>query len=426
MTPGRSKTAAFAIGSDKPLSVTLRWDERDEMAVGQLAYRDGVAYLEYDADFLSSGLQISPVYHPSGPGLLKPANLHVFEGLHGVFNDSLPDGWGRLLLDRRARQLGIDPARLTPLDRLACVGTGGIGALCYEPAVDPWDVQGRAIDLNALASDARSVLEGEAGEVIGALGRAGGSPGGARPKVLIALNADGHAVHGVDRIDLGYDHYIVKFLGRDDPDDIAFIEAAYAAMATDSGIEMPETRLFEDGNGGAYFGARRFDRDGNRRTHVHSASGLLYADIRIPAVDYESLVRLTRHVTRDQRDCTALYRLAVFNVLAHNRDDHARQFSYRMTRDGTWRLAPAYDLTFASGPGGEHSTSVLGHGRNIDRKTLMALGRKADLGEKSAREIIEQVAAVVADWESYAGRSGVSRASMRLITDAIDGTLTSL
>ena len=420
------KPVSLMIGPDKPLSVALRWDEGDQMPVGQLAFRDGSAYFEYDAGFLAAGLEISPVYHRAGPGVHPPHDRHVFDGLHGVFNDSLPDGWGRLLLDRRARQLGVDPARLTPLDRLACVGDSGIGALCYEPAMDPWSVQGRKIDLNALALDARQVLAGDAADVIARLGRAGGSPGGARPKVLAAFDGNGRAVHGVDRIAPGYVHHIVKFPGRDDPEDIAFVEAAYAAMARASGIDMPETRLIEDGKGGAYFAARRFDRDGNRRVHVHSASGLLYADIRLPALDYENLVRLTRHVTRDHRDCAAMFRLAVFNVLAHNRDDHARQFSYMMQRDGTWRLGPAYDLTYAAGPGGEHSAAVLGHGKDISRETLAALGRKADLSGKDAQAIIEQVAGVVAGWAAYARDLGVGRASERLVAGAIETTLKAL
>ncbi|MAZ90820.1 MAG: phosphatidylinositol kinase, partial [Maricaulis sp.] len=347
------------IAPGTPLEVTLQWDDRTAMPVGRLAYRDGQAWLEYTPDFLASGLQLSPLHHQAGPGLETAWKRDVFEGLHGMFADSLPDGWGRLLVDRRARQLGFEPSQLTPLDRLACVGRRGIGALTYAPAMDVWDGAEGALDLDRLAADAARVLAGEAGAVIAALGQAGGSPAGARPKALIALNAAGEARHGSDAIPEGYDGYLVKFPGRDDPADIAAIEYAYALMARAAGVIMPDVRLIEGPDEARYFATRRFDREGDARLHVHSACGLLYSDFRLPALDYRELIRLARAVTRDRREAIAMYRLAVFNVLARNRDDHAKQFSFLMDRDGRWSLAPAYDLVFTDGPGGEHSTSVL-------------------------------------------------------------------
>lgn len=394
-----------------PLDVALHWDTDDVQPVGRLAYRDRIAYLQYDESFPVAGLELSPVHHKTGGGLQRPFDAGLFEGLHGIFNDSLPDGWGRLLVDRRARQLGIEPAALTPLDRLACVGSSAIGALIYAPASDVWEPGGDTLDLDELAADARSVFEGDVGDVISRLGQAGGSPGGARPKALVAVNDEGHAVHGTDDVPDGYSHYLVKFAGHNDPEDIGGIEMAYAAMAKDAGVPMPETRLLQGAGGHCHFAARRFDREGNRRVHVHSASGLLYADIRIPALDYEDLIKLTRFLTRDQRECEAMFTLAVFNVLAHNRDDHARQFSFIMQRDGTWRMAPAYDLTCSSGPGGEHSSSVLGHGKDITRAHLIALGGKADINDQDAARIIERAETAIGNWENYAAEYDVSKAS---------------
>ncbi len=394
-----------------PLDVALHWDTDDVQPVGRLAYRDRITYLQYDESFPAAGLELSPVHHKTGGGLQRPFDAGLFEGLHGIFNDSLPDGWGRLLVDRRARQLGIEPAALTPLDRLACVGSSAIGALIYAPASDVWEPGGDTLDLDELAADARSVFEGDVGDVISRLGQAGGSPGGARPKALVAVNDEGHAVHGTDDVPDGYSHYLVKFAGHNDPEDIGVIEMAYAAMAKDAGVLMPETRLLQGVGGHCHFAARRFDREGNRRVHVHSASGLLYADIRIPALDYEDLIKLTRFLTRDQRECEAMFTLAVFNVLAHNRDDHARQFSFIMQRDGTWRMAPAYDLTCSSGPGGEHSSSVLGHGKDITRAHLIALGGKADINDQDAARIIERAETAIGNWENYAAEYDVSKAS---------------
>ena len=407
------------IAPGTPLNVSLHWDTDDIQPVGRLAYRDQIAYLEFDQAFLRAGLELSPVHHKTNTGVQRPYDKQVFEGLHGIFNDSLPDGWGRLLINRRARQLGIEPSTLTPLDRLACVGSSGMGALCYAPSIEVWEAGKDGLELNQLATDARMVLEGNISEVLLALGRAGGSPGGARPKALIALNENGHAVHGTENAPEGYTHYLVKFTGHGDPDDIAAIEMAYADMAKEAGVKMPETKLLDGGKGKSWFATRRFDREGTRRVHVQSASSLLYTDIRIPALDYTDLIMLTRNITRDQRECKAMFTLAVFNVLAHNRDDHARQFSFVMERDGVWRMAPAYDLTWSSGPGGEHSSSVLGHGKDITLDHLIKLGKKADIKEQEAIKVIEHAQAAISKWEIFASEYGTSRQSTGMIAAAL-------
>jgi len=166
------------------LKVFFHWSPEDVQAVGRLAYLDNIAYLEYDPSFLTSGMELSPVHHRLGPGLIRPHDPTVFEGLHGLFHDSLPDGWGRLLVDRRARQLGTEPSTLTPLDRLACVGLRGIGALTYAPATDIWADGKSVLDLDKLATDGQQVLEGNISDILDELGRVGGSPGGARPRKI--------------------------------------------------------------------------------------------------------------------------------------------------------------------------------------------------------------------------------------------------
>lgn len=408
------------IAPGTPVDVFLRWDADDIQPVGRLAYRDRVAYLEYDEDFVRSGLEISPVRHKTEAGLLRPYRTEVFEGLHGVFNDSLPDGWGRLLVDRRVRQLGVEPKTLTPLDRLACVGNNGIGALSYSPVCKVWEEYEDSIDLTQLAAYSRRVLEGKVDEVLSSLGRVGGSPAGARPKALVALDDNGHAVHGTDEVPPSYEHYLVKFRGYGDPPDAAAAERAYSAMAECSGVAVPGTRLLEGRDGTLFFASRRFDREGSRRFHVHSASGLLYSDIRIPALDYKDLVLLTRIVTGDHYECGAMFKLAVFNVLAHNRDDHARQFSFIMDRDGSWKLAPAYDLTWSPGPGGQHSTSVLGHGKDIALEHLIELGKIADLGHNDVKQIIERVEYGVSEWPKLASQYGVGNDSADRITRSLN------
>ncbi|MCY3821852.1 MAG: type II toxin-antitoxin system HipA family toxin [Gammaproteobacteria bacterium] len=398
-----------------PLTVLLRWEGDDVQTVGRLASRDRVVYLEWDEAFLSSGLELSPVRHATTRGLIRPHDASVFGGLHGLFHDSLPDGWGRLLVDRRAREHGIEPATLSPLDRLACVGDAGVGALCYAPAADLWGAAGATLDLDRLAADARRVLAGHVSDILDELGRVGGSPAGARPKACLAINARGDAIRGPEPPTRGFEHYLVKFRGADDPEDAAHIEQAYADMARAAGVRMPVTRLVAGARGEHYFASRRFDRDGSKRLHAHTASGLLYADSRLPSLDYRDLIGLTRSVTRDRRQCRDMFSLAAFNVLSRNRDDHARQFTFLMTRDGHWRLAPAYDLTFAPGPVGEHFTSVLGRGREIDRTILLELGRYADLTDSESRRIVERVSDAVAAWDDFARSYDVSAESRNRI-----------
>ena len=328
-------------------------------------------------------------------------------------------GGGVCLLTAVLASLALNHT-LTPLDRLACVGTSGIGALCYAPALDIWESQKNELDIDELAADAKRVPQGDATEVLSILGQVGGSPGGARPKALISINEAGHVVHGNDDSPKGYEHYLVKFPGQGDPDDIAAIEQAYAEMAKEAGVVMPPTKLLEGGQGKTYFAARRFDREGTRRVHVQSASGLLYTDIRIPALDYKDLIMLTRCVTRDLRECKAMYTLAVFNVLAHNRDDHARQFSFVMERDGTWHMAPAYDLTWSEGPSGEHSSSVLGHGKDITRTHLIDLGKKADMKEQEIAETIDRVQEAVGKWGAFADECGVRQKSSKRVASDLD------
>lgn len=403
------------------LHVYLRWRDDEVQSVGRLGYVNRVAYFEYDREFQSSGLEISPIRHrtPGETVTIPPYDNAVFEGLHGVFHDSLPDSWGRLLVDRRARELGIEPATLTPLDRLAWVGDRGVGALCYEPTIDVWGEDSSALDLNRLAGDAREVLEGKASEVIAELGQIGGSPGGARPKAMVAINEADGAIYGPTKVEDNFQHCLVKFRGIDDPEDAANIEKAYAEMAQAAGVNVPVTRLISGADRLSYFVSQRFDRVGTERLHVHSASGILYADFRLPSLDYRDLIALTRAITRDHREVVAMFTVAVFNVLAHNRDDHARQFTYLMKRSGEWQLAPAYDLTFSPGPGGEHATSVLGRGRQIDHEHLIQLGKSADLTSSQSQEIIDQVASAVSRWDDYARAYDVGNQSRSRIGAAL-------
>ena len=407
-----SPVAAVAVGLDFGGGATR---------VGRLAARDRRIYFEYDADFIANGVEISPLRLPLRPGL-QTADAALFEGLPGVFNDSLPDGWGRLLFDRALRVQGLLPEQISPLDRLAHVGAHGMGALTYEPDLTPEEAAAaQTLELDRIADQAQEVLEGQADDVLADLIALNGSSAGARPKAMIGFNtASGEVLHGAQSLPDGYDHWLVKFPNSHDGKDAGAIEFAYARMATAAGVEMTETRLLTTGRVSAYFATRRFDRDGDKRLHAHTASGLLHADHRIPSLDYEGLMALTARLTRDVREVEKMFRLAAFNVIAHNRDDHAKNFTFLMNAQGEWRLSPAYDLTFSSGPGAEQTTMVMGEGRNPTVDHLRQLGETAGLKKALVNEIIDQTRAAVRDWPDLAEAHGVTRTNIKLISERLE------
>jgi len=337
--------------------------------VGKLALSpDQLAAFEYDSEFLKTGFSISPFYLPLKPGVFI-AKRDPFNGLFGVFNDSLPDGWGMLLTDRLLKKEQMDPQLLTPLDRLTLVGSNGMGALTYKPYT-AFSNKEPISDLNLLAEEVKQILHTNYNGSIENLFQKGGTSGGARPKVLLTI----------DDIE-----WLVKFQGSSDPDDIGQQEYTYSEVARKCGIEMPETRLFE----GKFFGTRRFDREGSKRYHVHSASGLLYASFRYPSLDYTELIKATMALTRNITEAWKVFRLMVFNVLTCNRDDHAKNFSF-IWKNREWKLSPAYDLVLSSGFNGQHTTTIAGQG-NPSKADIFEVAKLTGLPAKTAITIFDEV-----------------------------------
>jgi len=400
------------------LNVMLDFGEKP-INVGRIARRDSKIFFEYDSGFISKKLEISPFKLPltSGLQVFEPG---LFEGLPGVFNDSLPDGWGRLLLDRTLRSKGLAESALSPLDRLAHVGRAGMGALVYEPDHSQSIIKG-AIDLDQLAVQSQRILEGESSDVLEELVALNGSSAGARPKALIGVSKDkSKLVQGVHNLNKGYEPWLVKFPNSQDGPDAGAIEYVYSLMAREAGLEIMDTYLFAAENGAGYFATKRFDRlEGGKRLHMHTASGLLHSDFRVPSLDYQDLIKATMVLTRDIREAQKMYRLAVFNVLSHNRDDHAKNFSFLMDEMGKWCMAPAYDLTFSSGPSGEQSTMVMGEGKNPTVEHLLELAKVADLSEKKAQRIIDETIAALMGWKELAKTYGVSKSNIKRIGDVI-------
>ncbi len=331
---------------------------------------------EYDRSWLSDGFSISPLELPLNPGVFI-AKPQPFYGNFGIFEDSLPDGYGRYLLHKALLRLGINDSSLSSLDRLALVGENGMGALTYSPSVN-LQREEKVTDFDRLQEIALEVLKEQQDNDAELLLYNSGNSGGARPKAVFS-DAEGH--------------WIVKFRHTYDPKDSGIQELHYNEVARRSGIVVPDFRLVN----GRYFASRRFDIDNNgNRIHTSTAGGLMCISLREPFMDYSNLLALTGYITQCIEDVEQMYRRMVFNYLTENKDDHCKNFSFYVVRDDDlniwrWRLAPAYDLTHcAEGYNGEHATSVNGTGypRMSD---FIAVGKKIKLSEGRCREIIEEV-----------------------------------
>ena len=347
----------------------------NEAKVGRMALTpDSLCAFEYAPEYLSSGKSISPFYLPLKSEVFV-AKRTPFNGGFGVFDDSLPDGWGSLILSRYLKNREIDPDKLTILQRLALIGSTGRGALEYRPDFSEVATE-EIIHFDKLSAETEKILTSEyAGESLDTLYKYGGSSGGARPKIFVKIDGTG---------------WLVKFKAMVDSADIGQIEYKYSLLAKKCGINMPETKLFE----GKYFGVKRFDRTPQGKIHTVSAAGLLNANYREPSLDYEDLLKLCHILTKNMEEVYALFRLMAFNVAIKNRDDHAKNFSFQLI-NGEWKLSPAYDLLPSSGFNGYHTTTVNNNGEPTTGD-MMKVAETVGLNKHRAAEIIEMVKEITA------------------------------
>ena len=344
----------------------------NDILVGTLAKTpERVVAFEYDLDWLNNGFSISPFSLPLIKKVFIP-KYEPFDGLFGVFNDSLPDGWGRLLVDRLFLKNKINPVEIDNLNRLAVVQESGMGALTYKPE-HRFQTENDVSNLDILAQECSKILESQNSDNLDELFQLGGSSGGARPKILTSIDNE---------------DWIIKFPSSIDPKNIGEKEYQYSLCAKNCGINMTETKLFPSRICSGYFGVKRFDRKNGKKVHMVSASGLLETSHRLPNLDYHLLMKLTLELTRNYEDIEQLFRLMCFNVFAHNRDDHSKNFSFMYDNNKKeWHLSPAYDLTYSSSFNGEHATTINGEGKNPNLDDILAVAKNIGLNEKSAKNI---------------------------------------
>ena len=383
--------------------------------VGELVLQNKSIYFKYFENFLDLNLNISP-YKLKLDNSIQTADIQIFDGLFGVFDDSLPDGWGKLLVYRKLLATGINFSEINPLLRLSIVGNNGSGALVYQPENEDKIDYKHILSLDEISTEVNNIITDKPTNYLDEIFELGGSSGGARPKVNLSYN------ESTDELFLGNNHansldnfepWIIKFPSSFDPKDIGNIEYAYYLMAKDAGIEMSNSKLFAGNRGNYYFGTKRFDRNGINRIHMHSAAGMLHDNFRLSTLDYGHLMDCAFNLEKSTLAYEKVLRLAAFNVFSNNRDDHSKNVSFLMSQEGIWKLAPAYDITFSSSSHGLHSISVAGESKNPNAEHLKKLAKTFAI--KNINSIIDQVKTSVAKWNLFADEAMVSKESRQRI-----------
>lgn len=384
--------------------------------LGTLAHEGRTLLFEYSDEALQRGVELSPIYLK-----LRKVAYSDFpstqENLPGLIADSLPDGWGRILMDRCFQKAGRDLPGISPLDRLAFISDRAMGALVFTPP-DALSHDPEYQELRVLAEGAQAVLAGRDTDTLQQLALSGGSPHGARPKVLVQYKPDTGEV-STEPAAPGT-AWLIKFQAQGEAKEVCAIETLYAAMAERCGLEMPATRYFDLSPKLAGFGIERFDRQRGMRVPTLSLAALLDDNFRLPTRDYEVFLKATRTLTRDDRQVKKAFERCVFNVVFNNRDDHTKNFGYVMNQSMQWELAPCYDLTYNVGAGGEHQMTIRGEGRHPTLPHLLALATAVDLPQAWARQTIERITSVAGTFATHAKGYSIKSATLTIIKNAIE------
>lgn len=396
----------------KTLKVIL-WGEE----IGRLAWdeRRHLSYFIYNPDFIKKGVNISPLVAPiDGVRALAPVwgeDAKIYQKLPAFVADSLPDAWGNQLFDLWRQQNHLAKADITPLDKLSFIGKRGMGALEFEPELSR-ERKATKIDMKSLADLAmRIYTDRENARILPdesitmqSLLTVGTSAGGRQPKAIIAINHKNGEIRSGQIPGLkDFDYYILKF--GNSQYSSAELEMTYYELATKAGIQMMQSELYPvEGNN--HFLTKRFDRDGERKIYTQTLAAIC------PDADsYEQLLSVCRKLHLPEADCQEVFRRMVFNILANNTDDHNKNFSFIMNEDGTWRLSPAYDITYIIDNGGflpneDHCLYIRAKLRNVTREDVIQFAR--DNGIRRPDAIIRDVVASLKQFRTIATKYGVS------------------
>jgi serine/threonine-protein kinase HipA len=394
-------------------------------------------------DFLSHGINVAPIMMPLSsrvyefPELVKSS----FRGVPGLMADSLPDNFGNAVINQWLASQGRTSDSFNVVERLCYTGKRGMGALEYEPVMNKNTELDERISLQRISDFASAILEEKMDAVLSAesdvtytqLLQLGTSAGGARAKAVVAYNEkSGEIRSGQVDLDKDYDYWIVKFDGvskngdhnLQDVPEYTLIEYAYYKMALQAGITMNECRIISEGERN-HFMTKRFDRVNGDKLHMQSLGAILHIDYNEPGLcSYEMAALTARQLGLPSSDIEQLYRRMVFNVLAVNQDDHVKNISFLMNREGVWSLSPAYDVTFSSNPQNKwlkaHQMTINGKMSHISLEDLIACGEKMDMKAPKCKKIIHNVATVVKQWQDIASAAGIREQTINLIQNEIN------
>ena len=407
--------------------------------VGALAWNPGtsIATFEYTPEWINTDVQIAPLHMPStrnGQALFQfpQLNNETFKGLPACFADTLPDDFGNAVINAWLARSGRDPGSFTPLERLLYIGTRGMGALEYAPALRKTQSINGKLELESLISMAQQVLNQRtlahdqipANDDLSGILQVGTSAGGARAKALIAINPELTEIRsGQVNAPEGFEHYLLKFDGVvehsnhqetfGDPQGFGRMEYAYYLMAKDAGLNISDCELLIDGQR-AHFLTKRFDRIGNEKLHYQSLCAMDHADYKKPGhYSYEQLFSVARQLRLSRAEAVEIYRRMVFNIVARNHDDHTKNTGFLLANPhDRWRLAPAFDIAYSYKPGSpwvnSHQLSLNGKRDNFTYDDLIQAANMLSNFNKEAKNIIEHVIQTVSQWPSYAEKAEVA------------------
>lgn len=418
------------------LNITRTLSTGAQITLGTLAQNRQGVFFQYDAGYIKKYGNASPFQLDATLELqLGPKNPHG--GLHGVFADSLPDGWGLLLQDRVFRQQGILPSQLTLMDRLAFVGHSALGALSFDP-VYPIPIVHEEVDLATLGLQAQALFDGQTDQVLTALVTAGSS-GGARPKAQIYFSPN-HPEHCRTIAQANDDAWLIKFTSAHLPlgHEEGLCEAAYLTLAAKAQLQPVEWQLLDAPSQSGvrrWLAVKRFDWVNlasriNHNAHIHhhagryhvlSACGLLDADFRSPSLDYAELIKASRMLCQSPVVGQLQFRRAMFNLFACNQDDHSKNWAFLQDDKGAWQPTPCYDVTFSLHPFGEHATAFAGFGKQPSLKAVQQLANHAGFKNwQQAQQVIKDVVEAIASFKDVAKSLGISSQTTQLIGKQLD------
>lgn len=418
--------------------------------VGAVAWdeRTGIASFEYDPNFKKLNWDLAPLKMPidsarkviSFPELRqnKNAEFDTFKGLPGLLADMLPDKYGNQLINMWLAQNGKPQDSMNPVEMLCFIGTRGMGALEFEPATIKENKRTFSIEINSLVDIAQKMLskreafstnlQRDEEKAVMDILKIGTSAGGARPKAVIAYNEKtGEVKSGQTKAPNGFEHWLIKLDGVSDVQlgaskGYGRVEMAYYNMAKACGIDMMQSRLLEE-NGRAHFMTKRFDREGGDiKHHIQTFCGLKHFDFnQVNSFSYEQLFQTMRELKLDYQDAEQMFRRMVFNFIAQNCDDHTKNFSFRLKKEGKWELAPAYDICYAYSPDNrwisQHALSMNGKRKDITKEDLLSV--ENTIKTKKAVSIINEISENVSQWKKFADEVNV----FPELRDRIDKTL---